>query len=138
VSLQYIKKYTKKYIDRKHKIMYNHIYYGCKSMTIMEKLRKNGISLNYDDIVNICRKYYIIELSIFGSSIRNDFNENSDIDILVSFAKNSSINLFDIMNIEHEFAELLKRKIDIIEKESLRNPIRKNQILSTREIIYAA
>jgi predicted nucleotidyltransferase len=107
-------------------------------MTAMEKLIKNGISLDYDDIVRICRRYYITELSIFGSSIREDFNENSDIDILVSFAKNSSINLFDIMNIEHEFTGLLKRKVDIIEKESLKNPIRKNTILSTREIIYAA
>ncbi|MDR2755102.1 MAG: nucleotidyltransferase domain-containing protein [Planctomycetaceae bacterium] len=107
-------------------------------MDTMEKLRKNGIFLNYDDIENICKKYHINELSIFGSSIRDDFNADSDIDILVSFNNNSNINLFDIMNLEREFAQLLKRDVDIVEKESLKNPIRKTRILATREIIYAA
>ncbi|MDR1447088.1 MAG: hypothetical protein LBI90_09365 [Treponema sp.] len=45
---------------------------GKQIMNVMEKLYKNGISLNCDDIVNICKKYYITELSIFGSSIRDD------------------------------------------------------------------
>jgi predicted nucleotidyltransferase len=107
-------------------------------MDTMEKLRKNGIFLNYNDIENICKKYHINELSIFGSSIRNDFNADSDIDILVSFNNNSDINLFDIMNLEKEFSQLLKREIDIVEKEALKNPIRREKILSTREIIYAA
>jgi predicted nucleotidyltransferase len=42
------------------------------------------------------------------------------------------------MDLENEFSQLLKRDVDIVEKESLKNPIRKNRILSTREIIYAA
>jgi predicted nucleotidyltransferase len=107
-------------------------------METIEKLHKNGIFLNYDEVVLLCKRYSIEELSIFGSSIRNDFSQNSDIDILVSFNKNSEITLFDIMDLEKEFSELLKREVDIVEKESLKNPIRKNKILSTREIIYAA
>jgi predicted nucleotidyltransferase len=107
-------------------------------MNTMEKLQKNGISLNYDELVVICKKYYINELSIFGSSLRDDFNKNSDIDILVSFNEKSNITLFDIMDLEKEFSKLLNRKVDIVEKEALKNPIRKNKILSTREIIYAA
>jgi predicted nucleotidyltransferase len=77
-------------------------------------------------------------LSIFGSSLRDDFNKDSDIDILVSFNKDSNITLFDVIELEKEFTELLKREVDIVEKESLKNPIRKNKILSSREIIYAA
>jgi predicted nucleotidyltransferase len=107
-------------------------------MDAMEKLHKNGIALNYNDIAGICKKYFIIELSIFGSSIRDDFNEDSDIDILVSFDTGKEITLFDIMDIEKEFSQLLKRDVDIVEKEALKNPIRKDRILSTREIIYAA
>jgi predicted nucleotidyltransferase len=107
-------------------------------METMEKLNKNGISLDYDEIVLLCKKYNIDELSIFGSSIRNDFSQNSDIDILVSFNKNSGISLFGIMDLEKEFSILLNREVDIVEKEALKNPIRKNKILSTREIIYAA
>jgi predicted nucleotidyltransferase len=107
-------------------------------MGTIEKLQKNGVFFDYNDIVRLCEKYGINELSIFGSSIRDDFSQNSDVDILVSFGKTSEITLFDIMDIEKEFSQLLKREVDIVEKEALKNPIRKNKILSTREIIYAA
>ena len=107
-------------------------------MEVMEKLQKNGIFFKIDDIVSVCKKYRIMELSIFGSSIRDDFTQESDVDILVSFDRNSGINLFDIMELEKEFSMMLNREVDIVEKESLKNPIRKNKILSTREIIYAA
>ena len=107
-------------------------------MDTMEKLQKNGIFLNYDDVVSLCKKYNIIELSIFGSSIRDDFVQHSDVDILVSFENDSKITLFDIMELEREFSRLLNKEVDVVEKESLKNPIRKNKILSTREIIYVA
>jgi len=107
-------------------------------MKTIEKLQKNGVFLSYNDIVHLCKKYHINELSIFGSSIREDFNQNSDIDILVSFEKDLEITLFDIMDLEKEFSQLLKKEVNIVEKEAVKNPIRKNRILSTREIIYAA
>ena len=107
-------------------------------METIEKLQRNGVFLEYCDVVHLCKKYSINELSIFGSSIREDFSKDSDIDILVSFSKDSEITLFDIMDLEKEFSELLKREVDIVEKESLKNPIRKNKILSSMEIIYAA
>jgi predicted nucleotidyltransferase len=107
-------------------------------METIEKLQKNGIFLDYKDIIFLCKKYGINELSIFGSSIRDDFTQNSDVDILVSFSNKSEITLFDIMDLEDEFSKLLNREVDIVEKESLKNPIRRNRILSTREIIYAA
>ena len=108
------------------------------SMETIERLQKNGIFFNYDDIAELCKKHGVNELSIFGSSIREDFNQNSDVDFLVSFNNTLEISLFDIMNLEKKFSELLKRDVEIVEKESLKNPIRKNKILSTREIIYAA
>ena len=107
-------------------------------METIEKLQKNGIFIKFDDLVQICKKYHVIELSIFGSSIRDDFTQKSDVDILVSFGHDSAIDLFDIMDLEKEFSEMLNREVDIVEKESLKNPIRKDKILSTREIIYAA
>ena len=108
------------------------------SVEASEKLKKNGIFLNYNDVLYLCKKYNIIELSIFGSSIRDDFTKDSDVDILVSFNQNSKISLFDIIELENEFSKLLNKNVDIVEKESLKNTIRKDKILSTREIIYAA
>jgi predicted nucleotidyltransferase len=107
-------------------------------METMEKLHKNGINFNYDEIVHLCEKYSVNELSIYGSSIREDFTPNSDVNILVSFGNNPGTTLFDIMDLEKEFSKLLNREVNIVEKESIKNPIRKKKILSTREIIYAA
>jgi len=105
---------------------------------VIGKLQKNGVFLDYSDIIQLCKKYNIIELSIFGSSIRDDFAQDSDVDFLVSFENNVEISLFDVIELEREFALLLNREVDILEKESLKNPIRKDKILATREIIYAA
>ena len=107
-------------------------------MEAIEKLKRNGVFLEYNDVIKLCKKYSINELSIFGSSIREDFTQNSDVDFLVTFDQNSKVTLFNIIELENEFAKLLGRKVDILEKESLKNPIRKNKILSSREIIYAA
>ena len=107
-------------------------------MKAIEKLKKNGVFLEYNDVIDLCKRYHIKEMSVFGSSLREDFKENSDVDILVSFDKSSDITLFDIIELEKEFTKLLGREVDIIEKESLKNPIRKEKILSSREIIYAA
>jgi predicted nucleotidyltransferase len=107
-------------------------------METIEKMQKNGIFIEYKDIIFLCEKYDIKELSIFGSSLRDDFTQDSDVDILVSFGNSLEITLFNIMDLEKEFSQLLKRNVDIVEKESLKNPVRKNRILSTREIIYAA
>ena len=107
-------------------------------METLEKLQKNGIFFNYDDVVILCKKYNINELSIFGSSLREDFSLNSDVDILISFNEDSEISLFDIMDIENEISKLINKEVTVVEEKSLKNPIRKNRILSTREIIYAA
>ena len=107
-------------------------------MGTIDKLQKNGIFFNYEDVILLCEKYCIIELSIFGSSIRDDFTPDSDVDMLVAFDEQSKITLFDIMDLEKEFSQLFKRKVDVVEKKSLKNPIRRNRILSTLEKIYAA
>ena len=106
-------------------------------MNTYEKLKKNGLFVNPIDIEKLCIKYKIKELSIFGSAIRDDFNENSDVDLLISFINNMEVGLFEVFDVEEELSQLLKRKIDIIPKEGLTLPVRKERILSTREIIYA-
>ncbi|MDR2693104.1 MAG: nucleotidyltransferase domain-containing protein [Chitinispirillales bacterium] len=106
-------------------------------MGTMEKLKENGISLDYSALAHLCKKYCVNELAVFGSSIRDDFTQNSDVDILVSFLRNSNISLFGIIALERELSRLLDREVDIVEKESLKNPIRKEKILANMEVIYA-
>ena len=105
-------------------------------MTTLEKLKQNGIYLEQDDVERICKKYNISELAIFGSALRNDYQVNSDLDILISFKDMWQNDPFDILFIADDFKQIVKREVDIVCFECLKNPIRKRNILSTREIIY--
>jgi predicted nucleotidyltransferase len=102
----------------------------------LNKLAKNGILLNYEDVVPICIKYNLSELSVFGSSIRDDFTENSDVDFLVAYRDIWNNDPWDFIYIKEDFVKLLNRNVDVVDRDAIKNPIRKKNILSSREIIY--
>ena len=107
-------------------------------MTALEKLQKNGINISLSDIKIIVDRYNIKELSIFGSSIRDDFKHDSDIDLLIEFNDSQNISLFDIIDIEEYFEKITNRQVDIVEPAGLKNPYRRETILKSKEVLYAA
>ena len=107
-------------------------------MNILEKLEKNGINISFSDIKIIVERYDIKELSIFGSSLRGDFNHDSDIDLLIEFKNSQNISLFDIIDIQEYFEKITKRSVDIVEPAGLKNPYRKESILNSKEVLYVA
>lgn len=98
----------------------------------------HGIEINKDAIIGLCQKYHVQEFSFFGSLLRDDFNQSSDIDVLVSFDGDASISLFDLIDMEYELSALFGREVDLVETDSLTNPIRRKAILESRQVIYAA
>jgi predicted nucleotidyltransferase len=94
------------------------------------------------EIESLCRKYAVEELSVFGSILRDDYNDESDIDFLVRFKANDAgpwgVKYDDLAG---ELSNLLGRKVDLVSKngiESSSNYLRRHQILSTARVIYAA
>lgn len=87
-------------------------------------------------IIEIARNYQVSELYLFGSVLTNNFNNQSDIDFLVSFSSKSNISLFDLQELKNKLSTLLHRNVDLIEKEGLTNPYRKQAILSSARKIY--
>jgi uncharacterized protein len=71
------------------------------------------------------------------SVLRDDFRPDSDIDVLVTFSPESSWSLFDWVDIKDELESLFGRKVDIADKEGLKNPYRRHEILRTQQVIYA-
>ena len=100
-------------------------------MTGFEKLANNGIYLTHKDLEYIIFKYNIKEISVFGSSIRNDFTSESDIDFLIEFRDSEKISQDYLQNIT-------KRNIDIVEPASLANPYRREAIMNSKEPLYVA
>lgn len=78
------------------------------------------------------RDYKVSELGIFGSYIRGEQKDTSDIDILIDF-KDDAIGLFKFMDLEELLQSVLGEKIDLVCKDSLKPRIGK-QILS--EVVY--
>ena len=99
------------------------------------------IQLPEEEIVSFCQRWKIEELSAFGSVVREDFGPQSDVDLLVSFAPDARWTLFDMARMRAELRALLGREVDLVSRrgiESSRNPIRREAILSSAEVIYAA
>lgn len=89
-------------------------------------------------IADLCCRWKIEELSLFGSALRDDFRPDSDVDVLVVFSRDAPWSLFDLLDLESELENLVGRKVDLVEKAALRNPFRRQAILSSRKVIYAA
>lgn len=95
-------------------------------------------AIPHDKIVVFCRKWKVRELAVFGSVLRDDFGPESDIDFLVRFEPDASWDLWDLTEMREELTTLVGRPVDIVEREALRNPYRRREILSTCEVVYAA
>jgi uncharacterized protein len=107
-------------------------------MDVLEKLKENGIPVDLERITAIARAYSIEEISVFGSSVRDDMTPESDIDLLVTFKNGAAISLFDLMELEEELSREFGHPVDIVEPDALTNPIRRRNILSTKQRLYAA
>jgi len=107
-------------------------------MTAAEKLRMNGVDVDFDKLARVAQQYSVTEISVFGSSIRSDMKATSDIDLLVSFSPSAEISLFDLMDLEAELERLFHRHVDIVEPQALTNPVRRERILSSKELLYAS
>ena len=59
-------------------------------------------------------------------------------DVLVSFAKDAGWNLWDLVDMQQELEGIFGRSVDLVENGSLRNPFRRQSILNTKEVVYAA
>ena len=90
-----------------------------------------------DQIVGFCQRWMVAEMALFGSILRDDFRQDSDIDVLVDFVPEATWSLFDISRMRLELSSLLGREADLVQVSGLRNPYRRRTILASREVIYA-
>ncbi len=98
-------------------------------------------SLTLEDILKILKehkqeikeKYHVTELGVFGSYVRGENTEESDVDILVEFEDDAEIGLLKFLELECYLSDLLNKKVDLVQKSALKPNIGK-QIL--REVVY--
>lgn len=102
-------------------------------MQLNQLLKNNLVS-----IAKISKQYEVKQLFVFGSITRNDFRENSDIDFLVEFNNFESNHFVDnFFNFKYELEQLLNRKVDLIEIDSIHNTYLLSNINENKVLLYA-
>lgn len=97
------------------------------------KLLENNIS----QIVALCRKHKVSKLFAFGSILTNRFNDESDVDLLVSFNKSEVTDYFDnYFDFKYSLEDLLGRTEDLLEEQTVKNPYLKRNVDATKALIY--
>lgn len=96
-----------------------------------------NLNVSTEQIADLCRKYYIRRLSLFGSVLRDDFGPASDVDMLIEFQA-GHIPGWEIVDIEQDFSRLFcGRKVDILNPKYLNRHL-KARILQSAVMQYEA
>ncbi len=90
------------------------------------------------DIEDFCRRWHVLEMSLFGSVLREDFGPESDVDVLIVIDPEADVSLFKLVRMRDELRAIFGRDIDLVERAALVNPFRREEILKHCERIYAA
>ena len=93
-----------------------------------------------DELIELCKKYRVSELAVFGSAVTGDFDQvQSDLDFLVEFDVSVSEKRFDnFFNFQAELKSLFNRAIDLVEVGGLRNPYFIEMVNNTKRSVYVA
>ncbi len=99
------------------------------------------IENNIEEIQKACKKHKLKSLFVFGSAVTNEFNKNSDVDFLYNFKKEEipiaeyADNFFEFL---FRLEDLLKRKIDLVPEEKIKNPYFLKQVNTGKVKIYGS
>jgi len=97
----------------------------------------NIIERNINRIKRLCNEYKVAKLYLFGSALTERFNDESDIDFIVTFKDVELIEYADnYFDFKFSLEDLFQRKIDLLEEKSIKNPFLLKSINSSKRLIY--
>ena len=99
---------------------------------------KESIKYKMADFLSLCKTHNVKTLYAFGSSITEQFNEeSSDIDLLIEIDTDDPIERGEnLMSIWDKLEQFFQRKVDLLTNASIKNPILRKSIDSTKVLIY--
>jgi uncharacterized protein len=95
------------------------------------------IDIPFDTLREICLRYQVRELALFGSVLRGDFRNTSDVDVLVEFKPDAQIGFLALLRMQRELAAMFQRHVDLVPKAGLKPKIRQ-EVLSNTMVLYAS
>ena len=88
------------------------------------------------EIAEVCRRYRVHRMALFGSVIRDDFTPESDVDVLVQFEPGYAAG-FEFFDMRYELIDLFNREVDLHTPASL-SPYFRQEVLDEAEEIYVS
>lgn len=114
-------------------------YYRIAKFAIVKLLYMKLITLNLQRIFALCGSHRVTSLSVFGSILTDRFNEDSDVDLLVSFDTSDHERWDYVANyfgLRDALEKLLGRKVDLVVEKGLKNKYLIQNINRTKQLIY--
>ena len=96
----------------------------------------DGREVDLARLADICRRFGVVELAVFGSTGRDEATPDSDIDLLYVLAPERRLG-FAVDRLEDQLADLFGRKVDLVSKRALHRLLR-DEVLSQARTLYAA
>ena len=97
----------------------------------------NKPDLPVAEVAELCRRYQVRELSLFGSGVRGEMRPDSDLDFLVEFEASARVGFLTFAGLSEDLSALLHRPVDLVPKDGLKPRIRA-QVLAEAEVVYAS
>lgn len=100
----------------------------------------SAVELPMAAIAEFCDRWQVIEFALFGSVLREDFSSDSDIDVMVQFHPEAHPTFTNLDQMEADLKTIFHREIDLITRQGIensRNYLRRQEILSSAQVIYA-
>ncbi|MGY6523636.1 MAG: nucleotidyltransferase family protein [Mongoliitalea sp.] len=90
-----------------------------------------------NQIIELCKKNKVKTLFAFGSVTTNDFNDNSDIDLIVDFNEDDPFKYTDLyFSLKSKLEEILQRQIDLLEERAIKNRYFREELEKNKVMIY--
>ncbi|HLV23374.1 MAG TPA: nucleotidyltransferase domain-containing protein [Moheibacter sp.] len=95
------------------------------------------ITDNQNNLIILCQQHNVRKLYLFGSAVTSNFNDESDIDLIVDIAEKDPVEKgLLLLNFWDETENLLKRKVDLLSDKKIDNPYFNKSIEATKQLIY--
>ena len=97
------------------------------------------VDLKTNQLQQLCKKFNVKELYLFGSATTDNFSEDSDLDYIVKFNRQGFEGAFDqFIDFKQELEQIYGRSVDLYHLKKFRNSIFQQEVERSKELLYAA
>lgn len=100
---------------------------------------RNRLEISYPKLRDLCRRYHVKKLSVFGSAARGELKPDSDVDLMIEFDPGRAPTLRESSDMANGFSALFgNRRVDLVPPGVMRNPYRRKTIARDLKVLYEA